>query len=269
MPEPVSSKQQPQAGQTGTTQSKPSPVEAGNYAQYLLRAKSEIQFILHGLLEAVSQMTVFFNEGKDMLLTTLVDLDDEYIYLDFGASMEVNRKALTVDRLFCVTQQDKVRIQFILRGLEQVEFAGRPAFRALLPDEVLRLQRREFFRLTTPVMKPLKCVIPVPDTSGNMNALEVSVVDVSGGGIAIALPEGVDLNPDIEFRGCRMELPEIGVITTNLRIRNQFEITLKSGGRVRRAGCEFMNLAGPMLTLLQRYIIKVERERKARESGLL
>jgi len=37
---------------------------------------------------------------------------------------------------------------------------------------------------------------------------------------------------------------------------------------VRRAGCEFMNLPGPMQTLIQRYIIKIERERKAHESGL-
>ena len=37
---------------------------------------------------------------------------------------------------------------------------------------------------------------------------------------------------------------------------------------MKRAGCEFCNLSGPMATLIQRYIIKVERERKARDSGI-
>jgi c-di-GMP-binding flagellar brake protein YcgR len=47
-----------------------------------------------------------------------------------------------------------------------------------------------------------------------------------------------------------------------------FEITLRSGARIKRAGCEFVKLPGQMSTLVQRYIIKVERERKARESGM-
>ena len=41
------------------------------------------------------------------------------------------------------------------------------------------------------------------------------------------------------------------------------------GAIIKRAGCEFKNLSGPMLTLVQRYIIKVERERKAKERGLI
>jgi c-di-GMP-binding flagellar brake protein YcgR len=66
---------------------------------------------------------------------------------------------------------------------------------------------------------------------------------------------------------CSSDL-EVGVVITTLEVRNVFEITLRNGTRVTRAGCQFANLAGPMLTLIQRYIIKVERERKARESGM-
>jgi c-di-GMP-binding flagellar brake protein YcgR len=51
-------------------------------------------------------------------------------------------------------------------------------------------------------------------------------------------------------------------------VRSVFEMTTRSGSKSQRAGCEFVKLPGPMLTLIQRYIIKVERERKARESGM-
>ena len=37
----------------------------------------------------------------------------------------------------------------------------------------------------------------------------------------------------------------------------------------KRAGCQFVDLPGQMLTLIQRYIIRVERERKARETGMM
>jgi hypothetical protein len=72
----------------------------------------------------------------------------------------------------------------------------------------------------------------------------------------------------MEFPNCRIELPEVGFVTATVKIRSVFEITLRSGARIKRAGCEFVKLPGPMSTLVQRYIIKVERERKARESGM-
>ena len=249
---------------------KPPLLEPSDYAQYILHSKSEITFVLRSLLEHVSQITIFFNEGKDLLLTTLVAIEGERIVLDFGASSETNRKALTVQKLFCVASLEKVRIQFLLRGLTQTTYEDRPAFAAAYPTDVLRLQRREFFRLTMPIMRPLKCQIPITEAESKNNfILDVNVVDISGGGLAIALPEGVDFDPEREFPNCRIELPEVGTVTATLRVRNQFEITLRSGGRVRRAGCEFIKLPGPMLTLVQRYIIKVERERKARESGMI
>lgn len=244
-------------------------MDTSNYAQYLLHSRSEIGFILERLADDGAQITIFFNEGKDMLLTTVVAVEENDVILDFGASMDTNRKAQTVDRLFCVTQHDKVRVQFILRGLERIDYQGQPAFRAKIPDEVLRLQRREFYRLTMPLTRPLKCTLPIPEASGAVNILELNIVDISGGGLGLSLPDTMVLNPDIVYKGCQFALPEIGTVSADLRVRSQFDIVLKSGARVRRAGCEFVKPSGPMLTLIQRYIIKVERERKARESGLI
>jgi c-di-GMP-binding flagellar brake protein YcgR len=248
----------------------PPLLEPGDYAQFLLHAKSEITFVLKSLIEHVCQITAFFNEGQDLLLTTLVAVDDDGLVLDFGASMETNRKALAAEKLFCVASLEKVRVQFLLRGLKQITYGGHPAFRAALPVDLLRLQRREFFRLTMPVARPLKCKIPLPMEEGGEDVvIDVNVVDISGGGLAIALPDGVEFENGVELPNCRIELPEVGTLKTTLKVRNQFEITLRSGGRVRRAGCEFIALGGPMLTLVQRYIIKMERERKARETGMI
>lgn len=245
------------------------PLNTDGYSKYLLHAQSEIAFVLKSLLAAVTQITVFFNEGQDMLLTTLVAVDDHQVVLDYGASRELNRKAVAADKHFCVASLDKVRIQFILRAFEEIDYEDRPAFRAALPSEVLRLQRREFFRLTMPIARPLKCVVPIVEANGSTFTHELNVVDISGGGLSIAVPHGTDFRPGTEFKKCHLELPEIGTLTTDLVVRNQFEITLKSGGQVKRAGCEFVKLSSQMGTLVQRYIIKVERERKARESGMI
>jgi hypothetical protein len=63
-------------------------------------------------------------------------------------------------------------------------------------------------------------------------------------------------------------LPEVGTINAGLRVCDLSVMTNRSGVRSWRAGCGFLNLPGPMSNLIQRYIIKIELERKARESGL-
>lgn len=246
----------------------PAVLEGDEYSRYMLHAPAEIRLVLRGLFEHVSQITVFFNEGKDMLLTTLAEVADDHLILDYGPSAEMNRKALEVEKHFCVTALDKVRIQFILRGFEKVEHEGRPAFRCAPPDELLRLQRREYFRLTTPIARPLKCTIPIP-RAGDIYLHEANVFDISGGGVGLsAPPESIPFEVGMDFPGCKIELPEVGFVKGTLRVKNVFEVTLRSGAHLRRAGCEFVNLPGPMMTLIQRYIIKMERERKARESGM-
>jgi flagellar brake protein len=150
-----------------------------------------------------------------------------------------------------------------------VSYQGRPAFRAAFPDSLLRLQRREFYRLTVPIARPLRCILPYQKADGSRAQLEVKVVDISGGGLAVvAPPEGIGFEADAEFPNCRLELPEVGIIVATVKVCSMFEITLRNGSTIKRAGCQFKTLPGPMLTLVQRYIIKVERERKARESGL-
>jgi c-di-GMP-binding flagellar brake protein YcgR len=117
---------------------------------------------------------------------------------------------------------------------------------------------------------PIRCQVIVDLPDGGKSTVITQLSDISGGGMALTFPpNSVNVTPDMEFSSCRLELPEVGVIVGNLKVRNVFEITLRSGIRVLRAGCQFVRLPGPMLTLVQRYIIKVERERKARESGLV
>lgn len=246
----------------------PAFLESSEYDQFMLRDPAEIRMVLRGLFDRLARITVFFNAGQDMLLTMLVAVEKDHLVLDFGPDENINRKAIAADRHFCVSQLDKVRVQFVLRGFARIDHEGRPAFRAPLPDGVLRLQRREFYRLVTPIVRPLKCLVPIPQPPGTIPH-EATIFDISGGGVGLAAPpEGLPFAPGMSFSDCRIELPEVGTVVCTVKVCSLFEVTLRNGAVVRRAGCGFVDLPGPMMTLIQRYIIKVERERKARESGL-
>lgn len=247
-------------------------MQADDYGKYLLHSKKEIAFILRAMCDRGSLITVYFNQGNDFLLTTLlsVSADGSAMLLDPGSDAEMNRKALASEKLTFIATHDKVKIQFIVRRLARAEYQGREAFRAATPEELLRLQRREFYRLTAPIAHPLRCAIPVRLADGSETVVDTTVIDISGGGLAVmAPPEGIEFETDHLFEHCRIELPEVGTITATLRVRSVFEFTLRSGTRSKRAGCQFIDLPGPMTTLIQRYIIRVERERKARETGMI
>ncbi len=247
-------------------------MQADDYSKYLLHSKKEILFILRAMRDKGSLITVYFNQGNDFLLTTLlsVSADGNAMLIDPGSNAEMNRKALASEKLVFIATHDKVKIQFTVKHLAPTEHAGREAFRAAIPDELLRLQRREFYRLTAPIAHPLRCSIPVKMADGSQTVFETTVIDISGGGLGVmAPPEGVEFETDHLFENCRIELPEVGTVLATLRVRNVFEFTLRSGAKTKRSGCEFVDLPGNMLTLIQRYIIRIERERKARETGMM
>lgn len=244
-------------------------VATDELSQFLLKTRSEIFAVFRGLVDHVSQITMFFNEGRDLILTGLISYDDNGIYLDLGASPEMNRRALAARKLFCVTQLERVKVQFLLDSVTQGTVRGTPAFRAPLPDGVLRLQRREYYRMATPIARPLKCAIALALPDGGRRAIDAHIGDISGGGIGIiSIPLDVPLERG-QSLDCRIELPEVGVVNGNVVVRSLFETVSRTGAKSHRAGCEFVRLPGPMLTLIQRYIIKIERERKARESGMI
>jgi hypothetical protein len=58
------------------------------------------------------------------------------------------------------------------------------------------------------------------------------------------------------------------VLSVNLRVREILKIELPNGDQQLRLGCEFISLPGTRLTLIERYITRLERERKAKSTGL-
>lgn len=234
------------------------------YERYKLHTPGEALIVLRGLLDRNAQISVFFNEGRDMLLSMLLAIEQDRLVLDVGPEQSINRRAAEARPLYCVAQLDKVRVQFLLEALSPITHEGAPAFLSAFPKEVLRLQRREFYRLAAPVVRPLVCLMQVPLPGGDIYRHEARILDISGGGVGlIPPPDQVPFDTDLEIPGCRIELPGAGMLTCTLKVR-QIGISFENRQGSRRAGCEFMYLSGAMGNLIQRYIIKAERERKAR-----
>ncbi len=243
------------------------------YGKYMLTSRTEVLYILRALQKHGALGTIYFNHNQSFFLTALLDVDDKEneLILDPGSDESVNLKALTADNLTFTSSLDKVKVQFHLKQVRPCTFEGRQAFAAPLPETLLRLQRREYFRLETPIANPIRCYFPPSSDSGLAQTSDFSLLDISGGGISLMAPlaMGDCFAEGKLFQDCRIDLPGEGPIVVTLCIRGVFRVIPRNGNEYLRVGCEFINLPNGRLTLIQRYITRIERERKARLSGLL
>ena len=246
--------------------------QADDYSQYLLHSKAEILAVLRALLQKGALITVYFDHGKSFFLTSLISLSPENgeFVIDVGSDAEMNAKALKADKLIFTTNVDKVKIQFSLDSLKTTQSQERAAFAGTVPDRLLRLQRREFFRLSTPIANPVRLCTRVGHAEYGSLAVDIPLLDISGGGVGLMVtPEQAKLisKGDI-LEECKIMLPGEGLLVATLCVRNLFDVSTRSGSRYVRVGCEFLDLPATRGSVVQRYITRIERERKARLSGL-
>lgn len=244
-----------------------------DYSQFLLYSRAEILAVLRTLVQKGSMITVHFDQGRSFLLTTVLALNSDRgeMTLDLGSDNDMNQRALEADKLIFTTLIDKVKIQFSLAGLTTTPIDGRLAFVGKLPERLLRLQRREFFRLSTPIANPIKINAQFRRADGTVLPVELPLLDISGGGVGLMV--ALELAPAFQrgdvLSDCRIALPDEGLVLVTLSVRNQFDVATRSGSRYARVGCEYVDLSAQRLAVIQRYITRIERERKARLNGLV
>lgn len=238
---------------------------ADDEARFQIHSKVEIGFILRSAMQSGEMVSAHFNEGRDSMVTALLVVDNTngFCVLDAAKDANLNTRLVASSRISFVSRQDRIKIRWEVPRAKLVDFEGQPAIRTPMPESLLKFQRREFFRAETPVMRPVKCSIPLPES----RRLDVNLFDISLGGVGLTgFPESFALEVTQELKGCSIILPEVGVISVSLQVRNVTETILKDGRMTRRVGCMFVGLPPGSDTVIQRYIIRLERERRAKLS---
>lgn len=230
--------------------------------QFTIHQRREIVFYLHQLINDGERISVVFDEGRENILTVLLDINEAegMLIFDWGGSEISNRKLLQSERNHFVCAPNGVKNQFSTGPVYETVFKKRPAFATKLPTSYTRLQRRDFFRLILPMMRRPPCII----RPGEGPTVTLSVVDLSIGGIAAELP-GHRLPFEIGqiLPKARIELKTIGTLEVDLIVKNNSEVQ-RGGKIVGRIGCNFVKLSQSMENQLQRFITEVQREERAR-----
>ncbi|MCZ7563155.1 MAG: flagellar brake protein [Burkholderiales bacterium] len=234
--------------------------------RFVLRSRAEIVATLRQLATDRALISIDADRARDFVLTTILDVDAEgdALVVEGGPDAAANRRLLGAESLFAVTEQGHVKVRFVIGPPRRVDYDGRPAFSVPLPASLVRLQRREFFRATAPVGRPLIARIPIVGDDPT-SIVEFRVLDISVGGLGLlSQPPHVGLIPGTVIPAFRLQLPEIGAIECKLEVPSSFEMRLSTGVRANRSGCKFLDLPARMGALVQRYINKLQAEQRRR-----
>ncbi|MGV8958988.1 MAG: flagellar brake protein [Stenotrophomonas sp.] len=235
--------------------------------KYLVRNPRHIRQLLQSLIDQRSLINAHPGGGDQTFPTAVLELDpdEDFMLLDGSPLPSVNQAAEQANHLLCFAQLERVLVRFRLEQLERVDSGSRTSFRAAFPDEFCHLQRRELYRLETPVADSPSCVLPARDGG---SAVELRVVDISGGGLALLLPEGQSLlSLQQRYPGCQLKLPESPAIPVTLVVCNMREQLMANGVHMQRIGLRFDELPRGGDAAIQRYIFRIDRQRSARKNG--
>ena len=226
----------------------------GEENKFLIKSPKEIQLTLQAIAQKKSVAILYFDNEQRFFKTLLLAVTDDGIWMDVGPGEEDNNHLLHSDDIALVTMHQGVKVQFVCQQPLLANYAGHPAFYFSSPPHILRLQRRNFFRLPTSADSPLNCIVPV--TQGKtVNSHGITIMDISVGGISLICKEyNVSLEAGAIYPDCRIELPDIGTLVVTIQVKNLFDVTSPSGAVIKHAGCEFIQPDGKMSILLQRYV---------------
>ncbi len=241
--------------------------EADDLSRFLIRSPTQIGQILTAISEHREIVTAYFNRGRQFLLTAIVEVDvpGRRVVIDRGSDEAINARLLESDRIVLVSAHEKVKVQFSVKQVREIDHDGRPAFSIALPSELLKLQRREFFRVRTSASEPVRLRLPI----GDRGVLEVQALDLSIGGLAafVSLPVG-RTEIGSRFPEASLQLGTGSSFTVELELRNVNDVRLRNGTESTRAGFMFVDLPESAQQQIQRYLMRVERERRNREAEL-
>ncbi len=232
-----------------------------NLDDYRITSSVEIQALLKQLLDTNTLVTLSGPQGNSHT-TMLWAVDPARGVVCFSAEADDPTLAplLESDEVVAVAYLDSIKVQFDIEGLVHVHGGRNSALNAQYPTEVFRFQRRDAFRV-----KPFSSHSPqaqmrhpgLPDM-----VLNLRILDVSLGGMALFLPETVPmLDAGSKIGRCVIDLDGDTRIEAGVKIHHVTVLHPEFHGA--RLGCEFFGMDGATMRTLQSYINQTQKRRSA------
>lgn len=232
--------------------------------RYFLRGRMEILSLLHELILRREPVTVYFNGGRDFFQTTLLEARADALVFDLSGDPEINKRLPVSPTCIFVSNINGIRVQYACGQAERFSWGGSDAFWVPPPDRIVRVQRRESYRILLPVAKPLMVKL----FSENNSVLgEWPAHDLSVGGLGFSTIGEPPLEADQQIARLRLPLQGQVAIQCAVQVRHVTPMGERQDGIRFRVGVSFIDLPPATGVAIQRFITKIEHQRRGQANG--
>lgn len=233
---------------------------------YLLRSATEIASVLRDLQARRLTFTLYFLDDRYHVIGRVlgVNLDTRAVLVEHAAEGDLLHLLRNAPDITAVAFTDKVKLQFAIEGASAVMAGGVPALRANLPGTMMRLQRRNDFRVPTPARDAIRCTIVLDEKTDTR--IDGKVVEMSCGGFGVEVDPGQLPAADTGtvFDSVELRLSRTDILSTRIELRH-VEPPREGAKPVERLGFAFKDLDGSSSKTIQKYVMSLDQRKRRGE----
>ncbi len=206
-------------------------------------------------------LTARFGITNESYITTLLDMNEKNhtVILDWGPKDDLNQRILSASKINFDTVFSGIDVSFTGAGLKKIAHKGEAAFSMPIPKSLFWMQRREYFRVKTPLTKPSYCQLMLQGKP----PVNLKLYDISLSGFAMlnVSKEVSDLLvPGEVFEQCKLILADAGEGMISFEVCAKYIINPDKIQKIQKVGCRFIKVTRPVEEIIQRYMQQIQRE---------
>lgn len=234
---------------------------------FLIDSSEKINQHLSILLKNKCLLTAYFgdDDNEDSFITTLFEIDKkEHVFIFYhGPKEEAIDALLNSSKITFKTVCLGVEVVFDTLGLANIRHNGLPAFAVPIPESMLWMERREFYRLKAPLSNTSYCQLNLQ----NQVPIKLKLYDISISGFSMLADCKAVLDLMIlysSFEQCKFILDGKDADTITFEIRSKYVFNPESLNRMEKIGCRFTQITPAFQNTIQRYMQQIERANRLR-----
>lgn len=230
-------------------------------SSFSIQNPKQITRHLSVLLKNKCLLIARFGTNNESYITTLLCINEENntIILDSGPQETLNQQLLKASKINFDTDFSGIEVSFAGDALKKTTYKGEPAFSMPLPKSFFWRERREYYRVKSPLSKASYCQLGLEDRDPvNLKLCDISLTGFSMFNIFKEISDL--LIPDSSFDQAKLILAGAGESMISFEVRYKQIINPDKPQKIQKIGCKFIQLQRSSEEIIQRYMQQLQRE---------
>ncbi|MFI3184584.1 MAG: flagellar brake protein [Methylococcaceae bacterium] len=228
---------------------------------FSIQNPKQISRHLSVLLKNKCLLIARFGANNESYITTLLCINEESntVILDYGPQETLNQQLLQAPKIDFGTDFSGIEVSFAADALKKTTYQGEPAFSMPLPKSFFWRERREYYRVKSPLSKSSYCQFVLEGREPvNLKLCDMSLTGFAMLNVSKEISDA--LIPRSSFEQGKLIFSEADESFISFEVRYKHIINPDKPQKIQRIGCQFIQISRSTEETIQRHMQQLQRE---------